>query len=156
MFRIQAEADKGNKYRLLPMAPEFAETLQATPRAARTGFVFNPLMRRDHGKPRRTDTVSSIIVEIGRKAGVKVSERRGKVKHASAHDLRRAFGTRWAQRVMPPVLQQLMRHESIQTTMTFYVERDAETTADAVWSAFANTFANSGPAQEKTPSVEVA
>ena len=38
------------------------------------------------------DTVSSIIVAIGKKAGVKVSERRGpKVKYATAHDLRRAF-----------------------------------------------------------------
>ena len=40
------------------------------------------------------DTVSSIIAAIGKKAGVKVSERRGKVTYASAHDLRRCFGTR--------------------------------------------------------------
>jgi integrase len=142
MFRIRAQAEKGYKDRTLPMAPEFAEMLQATPEAAREGLVFNPLMQRKHGKPLRTDTVSSIIVEIGKKAGVKVSERDGKVKYASAHDCRRAFGTRWGQRVMPPVLQQLMRHQSIQTTMTFYVERDAQTTADVVWSAFANTLAN--------------
>jgi hypothetical protein len=29
---------------------------------------------------------------------------------------------------MPPVLQELMRHESIQTTMKFYVGQDAQTT----------------------------
>ena len=50
---------------------------------------------------------------------------------------------------MPAVLQRLMRHEDIQTTMTYYADLDAESTADAVWSAFANTFANSGQAEEK-------
>jgi hypothetical protein len=37
---------------------------------------------------------------------------------------------------MPQVLMALMRHETIQTTMRFYVGRNAETTADAVWSAW--------------------
>ena len=77
-------------------------------------------------------------------AGVKVHESdTAKVKYASAHDLRRSFGERWAMRVMPHVLQQLMRHESIETTMKFYVGRNAETTADALWAAVAgNTLGN--------------
>jgi integrase len=58
-----------------------------------------------------------------------------KRKYASAHDLRRAFGLRWSSRVMPPVLQQLMRHEDIETTMRYYVGRDAEAVADALWAA---------------------
>jgi len=29
-----------------------------------------------------------------------------------------------------------MRHESIETTMRYYVSRDANTTADAVWKAY--------------------
>ncbi len=65
------------------------------------------------------------------KAGVVVNT--GKRKFASAHDLRRSFGERWASKVMPQVLRELMRHESIDTTMRFYVGRNAETTADAVW-----------------------
>lgn len=36
---------------------------------------------------------------------------------------------------MPAVLQQLMRHEDISTTMRFYVGKNAEATADAVWEA---------------------
>jgi integrase len=155
VFRIRAEAEKGYKERTLPMAPQFAEMLQAVPEALRTGRVFNPAMQREHGKARRVDTVSSIIVAIGKSAGVKVSERRGKVKYASAHDLRRCFGTRWARLVMPPVLQQLMRHEDIQTTMTYYADLDAEATADAVWDAFGrsaqrlpDTFTDSRPAHE--------
>ena len=59
----------------------------------------------------------------------------GKVKFASAHDLRRAFGFRWPTRVMPPILQQLMRHATIQTTMEYYVGRNAEAAADALWDA---------------------
>ena len=60
----------------------------------------------------------------------------GKVKFASAHDLRRAFGERWATRVMPQVLRELMRHENINTTMKYYVGRNAQRTAEALWSAF--------------------
>ena len=37
---------------------------------------------------------------------------------------------------MPAVLQRLMRHEDIQTTMTYYADLNAESTADAVWDAF--------------------
>jgi hypothetical protein len=82
--------------------------------------------------------VSRIIARIGRAAGVKVNTdaRTGKVKFASAHDLRRSFGERWAVRVMPKVLQELKRRESIETTMRFYVGRNAETTADAAWAAY--------------------
>ncbi len=89
-----------------------------------------------------------MVSRIGNAAKVKVNayERPGRrkdepktvtvVKFASAHDLRRSFGERRAVRVMPKVLQELMRHESIDTTMRFYVGRNAETTADAVWDAY--------------------
>ena len=56
-------------------------------------------------------------------------EQTGKVKHASAQDLRRSFGQRWAARIMPPDLMVLMRHESIETTLRYYVGRNAQTTA---------------------------
>jgi hypothetical protein len=36
---------------------------------------------------------------------------------------------------MPAVLQVLMRHADIKTTMKFYAEQDAEDTADVVWAA---------------------
>ncbi len=78
------------------------------------------------------------------------------VKYASAHDFRRAFGVRWAARLMPAQLMELMRHESIETTLRFYVGTDAQRTAEAAWAAFdalqrvftgplANSFANSAP-----------
>ena len=36
---------------------------------------------------------------------------------------------------MPTDLQQLMRHESIETTLKYYVGRNAEATADAIWAS---------------------
>ena len=58
------------------------------------------------------------------------------MKYASAHDLRRAFGERWAARIMPAQLRELMRHESIETTLRYYVGANVERTADACWEAF--------------------
>ena len=39
------------------------------------------------------------IIAISEAAGVTVARKKAHVKYASAHDLRRAFGTRWAPRV---------------------------------------------------------
>ena len=66
---------------------------------------------------------------IGAKAKVRVDAN----KTASAHDLRRAFGERWAARLMPAQLMELMRHESIETTLSYYVGRNAERTAAILW-----------------------
>jgi integrase len=53
-------------------------------------------------------------------------------RYATAHDLRRSFGTRWAKRVMPAVLKDLMRHSSINTTTSFYVNQSAEDVGDVL------------------------
>ncbi|QDT56888.1 site-specific tyrosine recombinase XerC [Caulifigura coniformis] len=133
MLRILAGSEKGHKDRLLPLAPEFGEMLLAVPESERTGFVFNPLGRLK--KRPRADSASHTICDIGEKAGIKVDETEKGVKFASAHDCRRAFGLRWAARVMPAVLQQLMRHENIETTLRFYVGNDAEGMADVLYAA---------------------
>lgn len=144
-FWIRAEGQKNGKDTLTPVAPDF---LREKREPERVGFVFNPLEMTGRRRLHRTDVVSSTIVEIGKAAGVKVNERpnrrkrkdgtipAAKVKHASAHDLRRAFGERWSQIVMPAVLQQLMRHESVTTTMQFYVGRNARTASAAIREAF--------------------
>lgn len=59
----------------------------------------------------------------------------GENKFASAHDLRRSFGERWSLDVMPQTLMQLMRHESMETTLKFYVGRNAEKVADTLYQA---------------------
>ena len=78
-------------------------------------------------------------------------------KWASAHDLRRSFGERWAGRLLPQQLMELMRHESLTTTLTFYVGKNADRTADAVYEAFhaaekpkGNTLGNSGDSEAVT------
>jgi len=149
VIRIPAELEKGNTERLWPIVPEFAEFLLQLPEAERTGYVFNPLSRRSTNRLQPA-AVGKIVSEIGEAAGVKVNTSpAGRVKFASAHDLRRAFGLRWSRRVMPAVLKELMRHESIETTMRFYVGQNAMQTADALWDAFeaagGNSLGNSDP-----------
>ncbi len=129
MLRIPGELEKGHKDRLLPMAPEFAELLKSVPEEERTGPVFK-LDRIDGnlGRP-TTDRVSKVVSKIGARAKVRVDSK----KTASAHDLRRSFGERWASRLMPAQLMELMRHESIETTLAYYVGRNAERTAAILW-----------------------
>lgn len=154
MLRIPAGLEKGHKDRHLTIAPEFAEFLLRTPPAERTGYVFT-IPRRVRG-PRLTEhCVGELVSKIGRAAGVKINAdpKTGKVKFASAHDLRRSFGERWASRIVPHVLMKLMRHESIETTMKFYVGRNVQATADVLWQADleqnsgSNTFSNSDQKQ---------
>jgi integrase len=133
MLRIPAECEKGHRDRLLPMTPDFAEYLLRTPEADRRGPVFRPLML--SGNPATATQAGRMVALMGELAGVVVNTdpKTNKRKFASAHDLRRSFGNRWAKRVMPAVLQKLMRHESIQTTMGYYVDLDADELAEDLY-----------------------
>ena len=108
-LRFQLGSQKAKRAELVPMAPEFAELLEATPEGERHGRVF-PI-------PQSLDRVGVLMSAIGRKAGVVVDEETE--KPATAHDYRRAFGTRWSKRVMPAVLRRLMRHKDIGTTLKY-------------------------------------
>lgn len=143
-FRIPAEVEKGNQDRLLPMTPDFAAFLLAVPECERRGTVFKLLGADCKPIARTRCLVGKILSEVGKAAGVVVKEQKKagdvKRKFASAHDLRRAFGFRWAMRVMPTVLKELMRHEDVNTTMEYYVVQNAEAIADAVWAAAGDTL----------------
>lgn len=119
VLRVAAEAEKGFRDRVLPIAPEFSEWIEKTREAERIGRVFEIAERdlRIHG-------VSRTICKIGQASRVLVNQEME--KYASAHDLRRAFGTRWAARVQPAILRELMRHQSIETTMRYYVGIQAD------------------------------
>ncbi len=140
-FRIKGAAQKNGQDELLPMTPDFAEFLLKTPAAERVGLVFT-LNAAGTSTALTTQSVGQVVVEIGEKAGAIVNAVDRKT--ASAHDLRRAFATRWARRVAPAVLQKLMRHASIATTMGYYVDLDVDEMADELW-------ANHGPATVKNP-----
>jgi len=156
VFWIPAEGEKGNQNRILPMAPEFALLLESVPEDLRRGRVFKlrgiDASRRQGGgrrgasRIRGPEWVGRIVARIGQAAGVKVDERLKRnsstgersrvVKYATAHDFRRSFGERWARRIMPVDLKDLMRHESIETTMRYYVGRNAAATADVLWTVW--------------------
>lgn len=53
--------------------------------------------------------------------------------YASTHDLRSAFGTRWASSVMPAALQQTMRHASFESTLKYYVKQNSNMIAKEIW-----------------------
>ncbi len=127
-LKIEANSDKSGKPRLLPIAPEFADFLLSVPPEQRKGKVFRPIIP-NQVVEMRLDTCSKTICKFGEKAKIVVAEyparlgrKEPRKKFASAHDFRRTFGTRWAKVLRPQQLQDLMRHESLQTTMTFYVE----------------------------------
>jgi len=102
------------------MTPDFAEWLLQTPEAEGIGPVFRcDLLDLRTNQPLSSHWVGQIVGKIGRKAGVVVNK--ADRRFAGAHDLRRSFGSRWCKQVMAAVLQRLMRHANIQTTMKFYV-----------------------------------
>jgi integrase len=133
MLRIPAELEKGHRDRLLPVTPDFAAFLLASPEVDRHGPVFRPLM--PSGNRANAERAGHLISLVGELSGIKVhtDASTGRTKFASAHDLRRSFGNRWARRVTTPVLMKLMRHESIQTTMSYYVDLDADALAEDLW-----------------------
>lgn len=135
MLEIPKELQKSDEDLLYPITPDFAWFLRETPPDERIQYVFDPMLSR--GVTRSLQTASAKICDIGKAAGVVSVPAVGKKKpkFASAHDLRRSFGTRWSLKVMPTVLQQLMRHSDIATTMQFYVGRNAEELADTIWAA---------------------
>jgi integrase len=102
------EAQKSGQDDAVPIPPDLAAWLSQTPPEARTGLVA----------PTSGTKVGRVISALGEAAGAFVND---KDKPASAHDFRRAFGTRWAMKVRPLTLKKMMRHESLETTMRFYI-----------------------------------
>jgi integrase len=135
MVRIEAESEKGFQDRVLPVAPDFAEFVRNDPR---NGSVF-PLPEKERYKADgwSVELVSEKISLIGKAAGVVVN-RTG--KFASAHDLRRSFGLRWADRITPAKLMALMRHQDIATTMKYYVGEDANRIAESLWTGYTSGY----------------
>lgn len=147
---FDADSQKSGKVELVPLAPEAVMLLEPLKRAR--GYVFNLLGTNGQALLRRSYLASKYVSRIGEKAGVIVDSERG--KFASAHDLRRAFGQRWSRQVMPAVLKELMRHSSIETTMTYYVGQNAQTTAAELWKVSGDILGGAEPLAPSGDSVD--
>lgn len=130
---ISAASEKGFRDRILPITPDFAAMLRDVPKARRRGRVIKWTLSR--GETNSVKTVSKRISAIGAAAKVIVGEKaNGDPQFATAHDFRRTFALRWAPKVMPIVLKDLMRHSSLETTLRYYVGLNADRMGDALWS----------------------
>lgn len=123
-FLFYAEGQKARRDDAVPIAPDFAAWLSKTPRKQRHGRI-SPLRLKTESR------ISEAISAIGAAAGIIVNS---DDKPASAQDLRRAFGTRWAPYVMPITLQRMMRHADISTTMKYYVNLSSADVGRELWS----------------------
>jgi len=129
VLHMPAAFDKGRVDRLLPLTPDFVALLRETPLPSRSGLVF-PVTGPAGNPIRSADAVGRRISAAGKLAGIVTKDGR----HATAHDLRRSFASRWAPRLSPAVLREIMRHADIKTTLSYYALESAERTANEVWS----------------------
>jgi integrase len=142
LMRIPGSLQKNGHDQVCAVAPEFLKLLEQVPDSQRRGQVFAlPLLKRVRSQDWK-DKTSKVGAAIGRASGIIVGSEERKTgtrtKYATLHDLRRSFGDRWMRLVEAATLREMMRHESITTTMAFYIGRDAERTHAILARAVAN------------------
>jgi integrase len=108
---LPAEFTKGVEDQWVPLDPELREAFLTLPRTGKKVFRF--VTARAH-KPIGLCAVSHRIITLARRAGVKLTMK----------SLRKGFGCRYAGKVSAHVLQKLMRHSNIRTTLDYYVNID--------------------------------
>jgi integrase len=108
---LPAEFVKGVEDQWLPLDPLLASALQSLPRQGKKVFRF---VSRRGGRPLSRSALSCRVRALAKKAGVKLTMK----------TLRKGFGCRYAGKVPAQVLQKLMRHADIKTTMTYYANVD--------------------------------
>ena len=130
---IPAAAGKSGKDDWVPLDSALAELLMELPRRGRKVFRFTSRKGR---RPLSEGGMSLRVIQLARRAGVKLSMK----------TLRQGYACRYAGKVPASVLQKLMRHSSIQTTMKYYANVD-----DAVMEAVlgsCNSLRNIGKESE--------
>jgi integrase len=122
----------------IPLDPVLREALEKLPRYGPKVFRF---VGHD-GASITTAGISQRVAAIAKRAKVRLG----------MHSLRKGFGCRYAGKVPAQVLQRLMRHSDIKTTMDYYANIDAAVEA-AVLGEQRNSMCNrdaSSPNQETT------
>jgi integrase len=134
-----AEVVKADEDQWVPLDPELWEALDALPRCGRKVFRFEAVDGR--GEREVCDiSVSKRIRELAAAAGVKLTMK----------SLWRGFGCRYACKVPAQVLQKLMRHASIKTTMDYYANVD-DAVMNAVLGPERNSPRNTQPPRTQEP-----
>jgi integrase len=124
---LPAKFVKAVKPQWLPLDPVLREALLLLPRLGREVFRFTDRA----GRPVAELAVSHRVVKLAKQAGVKLTMK----------TLRKGFGCYYASRVPAQVLQKLMRHADIKTTMAYYANVDGAV-EQAVQSRHCNTSRN--------------
>jgi integrase len=130
---LPAELVKGVRDQWVPLDPELRQALEALPRHGQRVFEFIDT-RKGRGGPVSAKAVSDRVSSLAKQAGVRLTMK----------SLRRGFGCRYAAKVPAQVLQKLMRHSRIKTTMDYYANVD-EAAMEAVLGTGRNTSRNSSP-----------
>jgi integrase len=112
-FAVDALGDKAGRDRLVPMTVEFRDLVTQVPPDERSGYVFLPQCK-DRSELRQ------LVLKVGKVVKPSLGRR------ATPHDYRRTFASKWAMKVQPLTLQKLMRHDSLVTTLTYYVRLSAD------------------------------
>jgi integrase len=124
---LPAEFAKASEDQWVPLAPQLREALESLPRQGRKVFCF---FNRS-GRALTAGAMSKRVTALAQQAGVRLT----------MHTLRKGFGCRYAGKVPAQVLQRLMRHSDIKTTMAYYANVD-EAVMQAVLGAERNNLRN--------------
>src|SRR5262249_39077604 len=108
---LPAQFAKSVEDQWVPLDAALRDVLEQLPRQGPKVFRF---VKRKTGLPLTLNGVSQRIIRLAQKAGVRLT----------MHSLRKGFGCYYAGKVSAQVLQKLMRHGDIKTTMTYYANVD--------------------------------
>src|SRR5262245_59946140 len=139
---LPAEFVKAVEDQWVPLEPALRDVLLALPRHGKRVFHFVGNRRHNRGVPLTAGGVSDRIVELAKRAGVKLTMR----------SLRRAFGCRYAGKVPAQVLQKLMRHSNIRVTMDYYANVDEAAMAAVLGDRGRNSSRNKSATAANLPS----
>jgi integrase len=128
---LPASIVKGKSDQWVPLDAMLREALVALPRHGKKVFRF---ISQRTKRPVRADSMSDRVVRLAKKAGVRLT----------MHTLRKGFGCRYAGKVPAQVLQKLMRHRRIKTTMDYYANVD-QAVMEAVLGSPRNSSRNTLP-----------
>jgi integrase len=126
---LPAEFTKAGKDQWIPLDPVLREMLEALPRHGKKVFRFEDRL----GKVLGAGAVSQRVRYLAKRAGVRLTMK----------SLRQGFGCRHAGKVPAQVLQRLMRHANIKTTMDYYANIDAAVEEAILGTAARNSTRNS-------------